>query len=41
MNKILIGIKAIGGSVLTFFVYVLGGYDIALELLLLAMELII
>lgn len=37
MNKILIGIKAIGGSILTFFVYILGGYDIALECLLIAM----
>ena len=37
MNKILIWIKAIGGSVLTFFVYMVGGYDIALECLLIAM----
>lgn len=37
MNKILIEIKAIGSSFLTFLVYILGGYDIALECLLLAM----
>ena len=37
MNKILIGIKAFTGGTLTFFIYILGGYDIALECLFLAM----
>ena len=37
MNKILVGIKAGGSSILTFLIYILGGYDVALECLLLAM----
>lgn len=39
MNKILIGIKALGGSILTGLIYILGGYDIALECLIFAMVL--